>query len=224
VKKRKPEKLLRRAHLALQLGVSGQRIDALVKAKKLKRRADKMFDLLNPVNAKYLAARNGGISSTPSGTPPAGPTIEPPVPEIPRSEIERRKALGQLEKLRLQNMKAAGSLVTRPSVFAFASHIVSILNSEFLSLGQRLSTELAAIARKAPTDDEAAVALDAFLQPELYAVVKHATAATQRFVRELYDEATGEVAGPIQVVAALEELRAMLDKVIAEVKEKEKAA
>lgn len=230
MKKQSVEHLLNLTQFSLAIGLSHQRIGQLVESGKVKRRPDKFFDLNDKINKAFIHVRRLSFapkdkkvppSMPAAGEPPAGP-IAPP-PEISRAEIERRKAFGQLEKLRLQNAKAAGRLVDRPAVLAFASHLVSILNSEFLSLGQRLSADLAAIARKAASDDEAAVALDAYLQPELYAIVRHSTSTTRTFVRELYDESTGEVAAPILVVRALEEVRALLDKAIAEVREREAA-
>ncbi|MGA2615021.1 MAG: hypothetical protein ABSG38_16420 [Spirochaetia bacterium] len=229
--KKKAEQLLNLTQFSLAIGLSHQRVGQLLESGKLRRRKDKFFNLNDKKNKAFITARGPDVASSrniprpaaPLGSPAAGPKIEPPVPDINRSEIERRKALGQLEKLRIQNQKAVGKLVERAAVFAFASHIGGILNAEFLSLGQRLATDLAAIARKADNDDAAAVAIDAFLQPELYAVVQHMTAATRKFTRQLYDEA-GEVAGPVKVTAALAELKVMLDRVIEELNGREAAA
>jgi len=206
------------SELALRVGRSRQHINLLARRGTLRRGSGGFFDLADSKNAAFLRAHEKPPDVAMAAPPPAGPPPEVPAPDLPRSELERRKIAQVLRKLELANRRAAGQLVERPSVVAFMGRLVAALNNELLALPQRLGPDLAAAARGADQDDAAAVLVGGILQRELYSCLRSVTASTRSFLRDLYGEQPGG-AGPVELQAALEEVRGALERTIQEVRE-----
>jgi hypothetical protein len=222
-----PAEQLTATELGERLGMVRQHVNRLAREGKLVRIPDaRLFDVADPKNAAFIAEHAKPpvvLLPVPPALPVAGPIPEPTVSGLPRVEIERRKSLAQLEKLRLANEKAAGSLVERPSVFAFIGSLVAILNNQFLALPQRAAPDLAAIARGAESDDAAAVAVESFLSKDMYSSCRAASAIARKFLASMYDQASS-AAGPLPIERALEDLRGMIDAVLAELATRKAAA
>jgi hypothetical protein len=208
------------AEFALEVGVSEQQVYRLIRQGKLTRDADGFLSLQDAGNRKYYEKHSKPeLPVSPSaGPPPAGPPPGESAPDVPRSEIERRKASQQLRKLELANRRASGELIGRPIVTLFVSRLVGTLNSELLSIGQRAAPNICALARSASSDDEGVVAVEGFIEKELYSCLRSVTASTRSFLRDLYGEQPGG-AGPVELQAALEEVRGALERTIQEVRE-----
>lgn len=210
----RPAEQLSATEMGERLGMARQTINRLVREERLVHvPGSRFFDPAEPTNAKFIAEHARAASVSLPVSAGAGPLPAAPVPELTRSELERRKAAEQLRKLELGNQRTAGTLIERAFVFAFVGNLVAVLNNELLSIAQRTAPALAAIARGAESDDAAAISLEAELGKELYSAVRSASAQTRRFVRQMYGESAGS-AGPLDAETALLQVRELLDRAI----------
>lgn len=189
-----PEPMPSKAEFSRSLGVSAAAITKAIKAGHVILDGDGRVNTHDPRTQKYMtrpprerraaqkaAARKDPepeIPNTPAGPPLPQDTACPPRSEMggnrlsgqeDTDDLDDRKTLQQIEKLRLDNESTRLELIPREGVKHFVGQIAGAHSSILLPLGGRLAKQLA--SELGVTDSAAIIRVEETIQAECYQVI-----------------------------------------------------
>ena len=148
-----------------------------------------------PQNAPPAKKKNGQLVSTFQSQPRAIPKTASGFSDFDNMDsydLDEAKLKAQIKKLEVETKIKEGQYVDRSTVEAFIGSIWSIDSSEWTQLGNKISSEVLAIARANPNDGDAEKLITECINQTVYASLSHVKSILNAWLDKRHGYSRGE--------------------------------